>query len=203
MFRQIRAWFHQKTVGEAVNLLKHQVNQELSHKDFLSAEATLRKIVELDAQEEEALVALSKVLLQQQKIEEGDEVLQKAITLNSEHRALILKVAQGYEKSGNWEKMVATLRVAIQKAPDMIEWRFYLAQRFFENTQLEKAELELREILKRDPEHLEAHIGLTHCYIQAGRKPQALEQVQKIQQWDQKRANELLSLIYENVQNFN
>jgi len=203
MFQKIRDWLHQKTVMEATHLLKHQVNEQLAKKEFMLAEKTLKKILALAPNEEDALITLSQVLLQQDKIDEGYAVLQKAITLNPKHISRILDFVQRYEAAGEPEKMRAILYAAIQNAPDMVELRLYLAQQLFENTLIQEAESELTEIVKRVPHHPEANIGLAHCHINAGRKTQALEQVSKIRQWDAKKADELMSAIYENVQNFN
>ncbi len=203
MFQKMRAWFHQKTVLEATHLLKHQVNEELAKKAFTAAEKTLRKILDLGPNEEDALVTLSQVLLQQKKIDEGYAVLQKAITLNPAHTPVTLDFVQGYEEAGKLEKMREILYAAVQNAPDMVELRLYLAQQLFENAMIQEAESELTEIVKRVPHHPEANIGLAHCHINAGRKIDALEQVSKIRQWDAKKADELMSAIYENVQNFN
>ena len=203
MLQKIRHWFQQKSRIEAIHLLKHQVNSQLSQNDLTAAEQSLQQILELDSNEEETLVTLSKVLRQQKKLDQGYAILQKAITLNAEHTRFIIDFVQGYEEAGAFAKMREILDMAIQQAPNMVEWRLYLAQHLFENASLQEAEAELVEILKREPHHLEANIGLTHCYINAGLKAKALAQVSKIHQWDKQSAEALISAIYENVQNFN
>ena len=170
MFQKMRDWFHQKTVMEATHLLKHQVNEQLAKKELTSAEKTLKKILDLGPNEEDALVTLSQVLLRQNKLDEGYAVLQKAIRLNPTHTSLTLDFVEGYEAAGKLEKMREILYAAIQNTPDMIELRLYLAQQLFENTLIQEAESELTEIVKRVPHHPEANIGLAHCHINAGRK---------------------------------
>ncbi|MBF0277893.1 MAG: tetratricopeptide repeat protein [SAR324 cluster bacterium] len=203
MLQIIRDWFNQSAIKEATEVLKHQVNQELAENELESAEKTLNKILELSPDEEDALVTLSKLLMQQKKVDEGYQFFQKAVSLNAQNARFAINFVEAYEALGNSEKMQEVLYAAIQKAPDMLDLRLYLAQQLFENAMIQEAESELTEILKRDPDHREANIGLAHCHINTGRKSQALEQVNKIRQWDAKEADALISAIYENVQNFN
>ncbi len=203
MLQGIHQWLRKKVSMEAIQLLKQQVNVELARKNFSAAEETLLRIITLDAHEEDALITLSKVLRQQRKLEEGYRVLQQAIDLNTEHSRQVLAFVQAYEAMGKFDKIEEMLLATIQKAPYMLELRLYLAQHFFERTRLRETEEQLSAILEQDPEHLQAHIGLAHCHIQAGSKAEALEKVKQIRQWDEKQAEILISAIYENVQNFN
>ncbi|MBF0287546.1 MAG: tetratricopeptide repeat protein [SAR324 cluster bacterium] len=202
MFHKVYQLFQEKTVSGAVNLLKHKTNEQLAQQNFAAAEASLKKILEMNPDEEDSLVALSKVLLQQNKLQEGYLILQKTIAVNPQHSALILRFVDASQGSQQFEKIEELLHAAIQNEPDVLELRLCLGQILFEKGKVAEAETALEEIIKRDSLHLEAHIGLTHCYISKGNKSEALTQVNTIRQWDQKRADELMSAIYENVQNF-
>ncbi len=202
MFHKVFQLFHKRTVSGAVNLLKHKTNEQLAQKDFAAAEISLKKILEMEPEEEDSLVTLSRVLLQQNKLQEGYQVLRKALALNSQHSALIPRFVDAGKGHQAFEKIEELLHTAIQNEPDMLELRLCLGQTLFEKGKIEEAETELEKILQRDPSHLEAHTGLVHCYISTGRKADALLRVNQIKEWDQKRADELISAIYENVQNF-
>ena len=203
MLQRIHQWFHKKACLEAIQILKQQVNAELAQQNFKAAKKTLMQIITLDADEEEALITLCKVLLQQGKFEESYQVLQRVTDLNTKHCQQVLAFVQAYEDSGMLEKIEELLLMAIQKAPHMLELRLCLAQHLFEQTRHTEAETQLLTILKKEPEHLQAHIGLAYCYLQTGSKTKALGQVKKIRQLDEKQAEILISAIYENVQNFN
>ena len=203
MLQSIQQWFHKKACLEAIQLLKQQVNAELAQQNFKAAKKTLMQIITLDSDEEDALITLCKVLLQQGKFEESYQVLQRVTDLNTKHCQLVLAIVQAYEDSGMLEKIEELLLMTIQKAPHMLELRLCLAQHLFEQTRHSEAETQLLAILKKEPEHLQAHIGLAFCYIHTGSKTKALGQVKKIRQLDEKQAEILISTIYENVQNFN
>ena len=203
MLQSIHQWFHKKACLEAIQLLKQQVNAELAQQNLKAAKKTLMQIITLDADEEDALITLYKVLLQQGKFEESYQMLQRLTDLNTKHCQQVLAFVQTYEDLGMHEKIEELLLMAIQRAPHMLGLRLCLAQHLFEQTRLYEAETQLHAILKKEPEHLQAHIGLAYCYIQTGSKIKALGQVKKIRQLDEKQAEILISTIYENVQNFN
>ena len=203
ILQKIRDWFHQKILFEATHLIKQEINTHLSQNNYFEAEKLLNRLTELAPNEEEGWINLSKVQFHQNKLDEGYQALQQAIALNPQNTLRILEFVNEYENLGKREQSSDMLYSAIQKTPDMLELRLHLAQQFYEDNQFEKAAIELQEILNRDSGYLEAHVGLTHCYIGLGRKVEALSQISQIRQCDEKRADELISLVYENIQNFN
>ncbi|MBF0350727.1 MAG: tetratricopeptide repeat protein [SAR324 cluster bacterium] len=196
------AWLKNRAQENAVNYLKHQANANLNNKDWSQAEKTLLKILELDPDQEETLISLSSLLRKENRLEEGVTLLRKAIEINPSHLEKILKFVEAYQLKKDYDSMKNLLFSMLQQFPEAVPLRLYLAQRLFENSHIHESQNELYEVLKYDPANLEADIGLAYCFIAHGKKDKALAQVEKIKKLSEPKANEVLSAIYQNVQNF-
>ncbi|MGK5091832.1 tetratricopeptide repeat protein [Deltaproteobacteria bacterium TL4] len=201
MFKNIQQWFTKQVSQQTVYYLKYITNDLLKKKEYAAAEKTLRRILDVAPSDHEVLFILSQVLRRQGKIKEGYTYL-KQVTLTPQYTDEIIRFVEAFQQRGELEDMKQTLYEALKQWPQAVELRLYLAQRLFENSKLNEAENELYEVLKIEPHHLKAHEGLTYCHIHRGNKKKALQQIEYIRSFNSRLADDLISAVYENVQNF-
>lgn len=201
MFRQIRKWISEKANQEASNLLKHKINDLMNNRNFVEAEKELQRLLTLQS-DAETMNVLSKIMLHQGKLEEGIEMLQQAVSQEEKYAHGFIQFVDAFHSIEELKKAEELAIQTLQKHPHLFSLRLYLAQRLFENGQFKEAESELASVLSQDAENLDAQIGLAYCYIATNRKTEALAKVESIRKKHPKQADQLLSAIYENVQNF-
>ena len=92
---------------------------------------------------------------------EATRYYQKAIELEPEDERAYL----GLAKLESPARALATLQRLVKKVPDSVDGRYRLAQRLGAADKLDAAIRELREVLERDPDHIDARLDLGGQFI--------------------------------------
>lgn len=130
---------------------------------------------DLAAQMREAHLHLGKIYYNRGEREEGVRELHRALELTPDHpRQLRIRfdLGEAYRKMERYADAEAVYREALLRDPGSSEIRYRLAQVLME-TDLGKAEVELRRLLEEDPEYLPGLYSLADMEFRMGRLAEA------------------------------
>lgn len=182
---------------KAVYNLKHALEEHPDYPDihnligvslslsgrYREAEKYLKKAIDLNPQYIEAHINLALTLNQLGKLEEARKEFEVAESLEmsrdaeKEHvefsvRAKIANshkdTAKLYASIDRYEEAVAELNKALRYAPNFHDIRTLLGEMLMKEGELEKAEDEFKEVLKRNDSYVPAAVKLGLCYYRSG-----------------------------------
>jgi tetratricopeptide (TPR) repeat protein len=134
--------------------LPHQVLGRVSvwKKQHEQAITEGERAIALDPNEAEGYVALGTTLAFAGRPEEGIGLIEKAMRLNPQYPPNYLNLlGSAYRTAGRCEEAIAPLQKAITLSPDLIPAHGNLAICYVELGQLEKARVEIAEVLRLSP----------------------------------------------------
>ncbi|MEE9561969.1 MAG: tetratricopeptide repeat protein, partial [Thermoanaerobaculia bacterium] len=134
-----------------------------------------------------ALVAMAGYLHQLGRMSEGDQLLERALSLDDENEQALLSLAVSHEYQGNYEEATDTLRHLVDRRPDHAEGRLRLAVNLQRSGQTDRAQDLLRSLAASDVgvwiAALAAH-ELVRLEVEAGRFDEAVGILrQAIERW--------------------
>ena len=122
--------------------------------------------------------------------------LQQVDRNNRFYENAIVRIAAIYQDQQKMEMAIQTLKLAIEKAPDIPEFRLYLGSFYEELEAYADAESVLKSGLEIDPDHIQIHFRLGVVYDKWGKKSDSITRMQKVIDLDPKNANALNYLGY-------
>ena len=127
-----------------------------------TAEAALKKALELDPASEAALAALASIYTDRGEHEKATALLQGSSAGTSSN--VLGALAYAYEQSGEVDKAVDTYRRALQLDTENYELRHRLAELLLRSDRVDDAISEYKVLLEVDPEDAEAYLRLSQLY---------------------------------------
>jgi tetratricopeptide (TPR) repeat protein len=122
--------------------------------------------------------------------------LQQVGPNNRFYENAVVRIAAIYQDQQKMELAIQILNLAIEKAPDIPEFRLYLGSFYEELEAYADAESVLKSGLEIDPDHIQIHFRLGVVYDKWGKKSDSITRMQKVIALDPKNANALNYLGY-------
>jgi tetratricopeptide (TPR) repeat protein len=132
--------------------------------DLRGAEAAFRKVTEIDPRYADGWVNIARARLQEGNIDGAAEVLNTALALEPNLPKAHFFAALAHKAEGNYEEALAHLRRAAARYPKDRVVRNQIGRVLFLQSQFAAGIAELEEVLKIDPEDLQAHYNLMLSY---------------------------------------
>jgi Flp pilus assembly protein TadD len=136
--------------------------------DLRGAEAAFQKVTEIEPGYVDGWVNIARARLQEGNIEGAQEVLQRALELDPDLPKAHFFLALVLKAEGSYEEALAHLRKAAIRYPKDRVVRNQIGRVLFMQGRFEDAIGELKEVLKIDPEDLQAHYNLMLSYRGVG-----------------------------------
>ena len=143
--------------------------------DLKGAEAAFEKTTEIAAQNVDGWVNIGRVRVQEGNIAEARRVLEKALALKPELARANYFYARVLKAEGKYDQAIARLRIVLAQYPRDRVVRNELGRELFLKKRYADAVKEFEEVLKVDPEDLQAHYNLMLCYNGLGDERRANE----------------------------
>src|SRR6266705_3510350 len=143
--------------------------------DLKGAEAAFEKTTEIAAQNVDGWVNVGRVRVQEGNIAEARRVLEKALALKPELARENYFYARVLKAEGKYDEAIARLRIVLAQYPRDRVVRNELGRELFLEKRYADAVKEFEEVLKVDPEDLQAHYNLMLCYNGLGDDQRANE----------------------------
>ena len=138
------------------------------------AEKAYKKVLELDAENEDALTGLALVYSDLGDNKRATELLQKVAQKSASLRTLTT-LASLYEQMRDYPMAAETLKKTLEMAPDNLEVKKALAQNLLYADQLEDAKKVYTELVTDDPKDGQAALRLSQIYRQQRKFNEARE----------------------------
>ncbi len=132
----------------------------------------------------------------QNNTEKAIDHLQKVDIGNRFYENAVVRIAAIYQDQQKLDLAIQTLKTAIDKAPEIPEFRLYLGTFYEEIEAYMDAESILKSGLEIDPDHIQIHFRLGVVYDKWGKKSDSIIRMQKVIELDPKNANALNYLGY-------
>jgi tetratricopeptide (TPR) repeat protein len=144
--------------------------------DQVKAEENLKKVIELDPENEAANLNLGLLLAEQRRMDEAERALRTVLNANPDNNPVAAKnlsiiVAQRGDLAGAVE--YATM--AYKARPDAPDYGYTLAYYQVQNGQKDEAKKTLQQIIKSNPEYLTATIFLADIYLREENEEMAMK----------------------------
>lgn len=147
--------------------------------DYSEAEVELREALRLKPDNAYALNALACMFLEQNRLEEANEVLLRAIAVAPLFPDPHFNYGRLLKKIGQDNHALAEYRVAVANGPLNATARLYLGQEFADRGRNSEAEAELRESIRLAPS-LPAQQTLAKALLRTGREAEAITMLEKM-----------------------
>ena len=160
--------------GSSTKGLFENADRALSTKNYDEALRLLKRVVEIDQKDFQALTQLGTVYLGQKEFDEADAAYSKAIEVRPSFFPALLNLGRLRLVTKKYEAAIEVLMLAIAQRQNSGDANFYLGEAYL---QLKKGTLGARhlyEALRLDPVgQADAHIRLATLYNAAGLKDKA------------------------------
>src|SRR2546425_8354032 len=143
--------------------------------DLKGAEAAFEKTTEINPQNVDGWVNVGRVRVQEGNIAEARRVLEKALALKPELARANYFYARVLKAEGKYDEAIGRLRIVLAQYPRDRVVRNELGRELFLEKRYADAVKEFEEVLKVDPEDLQAHYNLMLCYNGLGDERRANE----------------------------
>jgi tetratricopeptide (TPR) repeat protein len=144
----------------------------------VEAENAYQKVLELEADHEEALIGLAMVYSDLGDQPRAAEMLRRVVAKNPTVRTLTA-LARSYEQQRDFKQAAETFRRALELAPDNEELRFSLAENLLMADQIEEALKRFEELAGQDPRDYRPLLRMSQIYRQKGRFEEARKALNK------------------------
>lgn len=138
-----------------------------------SAEAELKRALELDAKLPNANYLLSLIALQRAKYDEGAALLRREIEVNPSNAMAYFRLGDAYTRQLKWDEAIAELQKSLWINPYYSGPYLLLGKAYLKKRQFSTAEGMLRRAIQYDPNNKSAHYTLAQVYQQTGRAEDA------------------------------
>ncbi|MFQ5777322.1 MAG: tetratricopeptide repeat protein [Terriglobia bacterium] len=146
--------------------------------DLARAEATLKKLLEVEPRSDTALAALASLYTDQGEDQKAIELLEGAAA--GTHSSSVLgSLAYAYEQEGDFDHAVETYRRALQHDEGNMGLRRRLAESLLRLNRPEQAEAEYRAIVESEPDDAQSQLRLSQIYRHQNRYPEARAALEK------------------------
>ena len=152
--------------------LYHTAEQQQSHHPTLAI-ALYEQLLELDADQPDALIALGNLWAERGHLETAIAHWQQGLTLAPERVDAATALAQVWERLGNWEAAIATYAHCLQIQPHDLTNQLALAGALIQQGQWSAAIAQLQQTLAQSPNHAPAWGELGYALSQSGRPEEA------------------------------
>jgi len=136
--------------------------------DLKGAEAAFGKDTEIDPQNADGWVNIGRVRVQEGNVEGARQVLTKALELKPDLARANYFYARVLKADGNYDGAIARLRLVLAQFPRDRVVRNELGRELFLEKRYADAVKEFDEVLRVDPEDLQANYNLMLCYSGLG-----------------------------------
>jgi tetratricopeptide (TPR) repeat protein len=159
-------------------------------------EASLKKAIELNPQNDYAYTELGNSYLIQGKFSQAEDALKQAIALNPQNERAHVELGRCYREQGKFFQVEDLLKKAIELNPQNDDpyirlGTFYITQRKFF-----LAEAPLKKAIELSPQNDRAYIKLARLYLGRGKPSQAEDLLRKVSELKNERAYRALSAVY-------
>ncbi|HEY2462288.1 MAG TPA: tetratricopeptide repeat protein [Candidatus Acidoferrum sp.] len=143
--------------------------------DLKGAEDAFEKDTQIDPQNADGWVNVGRVRVQEGDISGARPVLEKALALKPDLARANYFYARVLKAAGKYDDAIARLRSVLTQFPRDRVVRNELGRELFLEKRYADAIKEFEEVLRIDPEDLQAHYNLMLCYNGLGDEPRANE----------------------------
>ncbi len=152
---------------------------------FAIANKNIKKALSLDNEDFVAHIALGELYWLRKEPDKAIAALERAIAINPNGGDAYAILGHFFTQTGKPEKGITLIEKAIRLNPiSPARYLFYLALAYANLGQYEDAIELYKTVLKRSPNDLFAHIGLTTAYISSDREEEARHQAQELLKLD-------------------
>ena len=141
--------------------------------DIKGAEAAFLKVTQMEPGYADGWVNVARARIQEGQMAAAEEVLRKALEIEPKLAKTHFFLAMAQKPEGRYDEALEHLRVAAAQYPRDRVVRNQLGRVLFLKRQYKDAVVEFKQVLKIDPEDLQAHYNLMLCYQGLGDAAQA------------------------------
>jgi superkiller protein 3 len=151
-----------------------QANKQMGSLQFLEAEQSFKRAIEINPQSAEALVGLSRLALMKKQRDEALQLLDRALNYHPDcAEAMAVKGIYLMEVE-EFDRAIEILEQAKACNPNLQMVHFNLGKSYSEIGRFERAEQELLRAIAINPNHFEAYSQLSYVQIQTGRMEEGI-----------------------------
>jgi tetratricopeptide (TPR) repeat protein len=132
--------------------------------DIKGAEAAFLKVTEMEPEYADGWVNVARARIQEGNMASAEEVLRKALEVNSKLAKTHFFMAMAIKPMGRYDEALEHLRIASALYPRDRVVSNQIGRVLFQQKKFAEAITALKEVLKVDPEDLQAHYTLMLCY---------------------------------------
>jgi Tfp pilus assembly protein PilF len=135
----------------------------------------LEDLCNSDPADIDALVLLSKAHLLQKDVPAAGKLLESAVARGLDDARIYAALADVYKAGGYFENAIPAMRLAVQKAPDDVDYRFQYGLLLIDSKAPAAAAIRLAEYVKEFPNSAKLRLALGIAYLADGKSPEARE----------------------------
>jgi tetratricopeptide (TPR) repeat protein len=132
--------------------------------DIKGAEAAFLKVTQMEPEYADGWVNVGRARIQEGNMQAAEEVLRKALEINPNLAKTHFFLAMAIKPMGRYDEALEHLRTAAAQYPRDRVVVNQIGRVLFLKRQYAEAVVELKKVLKIDPEDLQAHYNLMLCY---------------------------------------
>jgi tetratricopeptide (TPR) repeat protein len=163
----------ENTVNPSLDDLVHQANRNFQNGSFHEAEKQYRTILNKNPDNHKVLLAMTLAALQQNKLTEAIQCMQKAVKIAPEIALYHRNLGELLRRVGQWDAAIESHKIAINLEPHSAENHFLLGLAYNDNRQYELAIQHYHFSLSCDQNHGLAWNNLGASLESIGDKPNA------------------------------
>jgi len=142
--------------------------------EFAHAEEVLRKLLNDEPRNLDALLSLGKVYKKW-----AATLLDKMIELNADSYRVHQLFGQKYEEGAEYDQALQSYKTALAIQPELAGMRYAIGNVYWKKRQYDDAEHWLKEELKRNPHHGITHYRLGSLYTDEGKADEAITHLER------------------------
>jgi tetratricopeptide (TPR) repeat protein len=181
---------------EAIYLQKELVKLYLEQKDKEKALGAVKKIIEKNPNDAEALVMHGKIEQGLEHFENAKEAYKKVIAIDPEQQDIYFLLGGLYLDENDPVKALPVYKQLVEHFPDSYAGHYYIGKILLEQGHFTKAENEFQKTLELEPDLLEPRFELVKLYRSAGKEKKIPELYKYILKRDAKNIRAAMELGY-------